>query len=79
MLARRAMSPRLRIPAALAFTVLGAGVAASSCGTEKPTVDAGCVFCVYETVDNSNCPPPTCATGSQQDECPPGCIPAPVA
>jgi hypothetical protein len=73
--------PSLRIPAVLAFTVVGvaAGMSASSCGQGKPPVDAGCRYCVYETVDNGNCPFPTCATGSQQDECPPGCIPAPIA
>jgi len=75
------MSPRLRIPAALAFTVLGvgAGSTATSCGNEQPTVDAGCVYCIYESVDNGNCPFPTCATGSHSDQCPAGCIPAPVA
>jgi hypothetical protein len=72
----------LRIPAVLAFTVLGAGAAASagSCGSNSPpTVDAGsCRICVYETSDNGNCPFPTCATGSNHDVCPPGCIVQPV-
>jgi hypothetical protein len=73
--------PPLRIPAVLAFTVLGAGVAASagSCGQGKPTVDANsCVLCVYQSVDNGNCPFPTCATGSNHDVCPAGCIIQPV-
>jgi hypothetical protein len=71
----------LRIPAVLAFTVVGvsAGMAASSCGEGLTTADAACRYCVYESVDNGNCPFPTCAMGSQQDECPPGCVPAPVA
>jgi len=75
------MKPPLRIPAVLAFTFLGAAAAASteSCGPGKPTVDAStCVICVYQTVDNGNCPFPTCATGSNHDVCPAGCIPEPV-
>jgi hypothetical protein len=74
---------RLRIPAVLAFTVLGtaAAVTASSCGDDgKPTADAGssCRPCIYEGSDNGNCPFLTCATGSDQDQCPTGCIPEPV-
>ena len=71
----------LRIPTVLAFTVLGvaAAAAAGSCGEDKPRIVAGCVQCVYEGVDNGNCPFPTCATGSNSEMCPPGCIPAPVA
>jgi hypothetical protein len=74
---------RLRIPAVLAFTVLGtaAAVTASSCGDDgKPTADAGssCRPCIYEGSDNGNCPFPTCATGSNHDQCPAGCIPEPV-
>ena len=76
------MRPPLRIPAVLAFTVLGAGVAGSagSCGKDgQPTVDANtCVLCVYQTVDNGNCPFPTCATGANHDVCPAGCIIEPV-
>ncbi len=75
------MRPPLRVPAVLAFTVLGAGVAvsAASCGEGKPTVDANtCVLCVYQTVDNGNCPFPTCATGTNHDVCPAGCIIQPV-
>jgi hypothetical protein len=76
------MRQPLRIPAVLAFTVLGAGAAASagSCGGgSTPTVDANsCVLCVYQTVDNGNCPFPTCATGPNHDVCPAGCIIQPV-
>jgi hypothetical protein len=75
------MAQPLRIPTVLAFTVLGAGlaaVAAASCGDGKPTPDAGCVLCVYESADTGNCPFPTCATGSQHNVCPAGCIPQPV-
>jgi hypothetical protein len=36
------------------------------------------IFCVYEGSDNGNCPFPTCATGSNLDECPAGCIPEPI-
>jgi hypothetical protein len=76
------MTPPLRIPAVLAFTVLGvaAAVSAGSCGEGKPTVDADvCFLCVYESVDNGNCPFPTCATGSNLDVCPEGCIIQPIA
>jgi hypothetical protein len=73
--------PSLRIPAALAFTLLGTAVAAS-CGKDAVpppvVVDAACVPCVYQATDNGNCPPPTCATGPENDVCPEGCIPAPV-
>jgi hypothetical protein len=76
------MRPRLRIPAVLAFTVLGAGVAASagSCGADKtPTADANsCVLCIYQSADTGNCPFPTCATGENHDVCPDGCIVQPV-
>jgi hypothetical protein len=75
------MTRPLRIPAVLAFTVLGVAAAAAvtSCGDEEPRLDAACRYCVYETVDNGNCPFPTCATGSNHDQCPAGCIPAPIA
>jgi hypothetical protein len=73
----------LRIPAVLACTVVTAVVtvaAISSCGDEKPKLDAGCErYCIYEASDNGNCPFPTCATGSNHDQCPPGCIPTPIA
>jgi hypothetical protein len=72
----------LRIPAVLAFTVLGAAAAGSagSCDSGPAPVDGRCVrYCIYQTVDNGNCPPPTCATGSNYDQCPPGCIPEPMA
>jgi hypothetical protein len=76
------MAKPLRIPAVLAFTVLGAaaGATAASCGDTRPPVDAGttCVHCVYQVTDNGNCPFPTCATGSNHDQCPAGCIPEPV-
>ena len=74
----------LRIPAVLAFTVVGAAAVASgaSCGKDAPpsppVVDAACVPCIYEAQDNGNCPPPTCATGSNQDVCPAGCVPEPI-
>jgi hypothetical protein len=78
----RRMRPPLRIPAVLAFTVLGvaAGVAAGSCGgSGAPTADANtCVFCVYQGADNGNCPFPTCATGSNHDMCPEGCMVQPA-
>jgi hypothetical protein len=76
------MTRSLRIPAVLAFTVLGAAAAGSlgSCAEDPPPApDAACRYCIYEAVDNGACPPPFCATGSNQDECPQGCIPAPVA
>lgn len=77
------MAPRLRLPTALAFTVVGVAVAtaaAVSCGDKPvPTADAACTICVYETVDNGNCPYPTCATGSNNDVCPQGCVPQPIA
>ena len=76
------MRPQLRIPAVLAFTVLGAGAVAStgSCGGDgTPTADANtCVLCVYQSVDNGNCPFPTCATGTNHDVCPAGCIVQPI-
>ena len=74
----------LRIPAALAFTVVGAAasVAALGCGDEKPKLDASTceVLCIPgSSGTGSNCPPPTCATGSNHDMCPAGCIPQPIA
>jgi len=76
------MTARLRLPTALAFTVGVVGVVAAvvSCGkTAPPVADAACNLCVYESVDNGNCPYPTCATGSQADLCPNGCILQPIA
>jgi hypothetical protein len=77
------MTKRLRLPTALAFTVVGVAavaVAAVSCETTtKPMADAACNLCVYETVDNGNCPFPTCATGAAHDVCPDGCILQPIA
>ena len=77
---------KLRIPSAIAFTVVVSGAIAAatsaSCGGgESPTVDANAscaVFCVYDGSDNGNCPFPTCATGSDLDQCPAGCSPEPV-
>jgi hypothetical protein len=74
----------LRIPAVLAFTVVGAAAAASavSCGDGKPQIDASTceVLCIAQTGGSgSNCPPPTCATGDDHDMCPPGCVPQPIA
>lgn len=73
----------LRIPAALAFTVVGAAAAASmdSCGGTTPEPDArACpVICVPQGSGSSNCPPTTCATGANHDMCPAGCIPEPIA
>jgi hypothetical protein len=74
----------LRIPAALAFTVLGAAagaVAAVGCGDEKPAADASTcdVLCIAQSGGSgSNCPPPTCATGDDHDICPAGCVPQPL-
>jgi hypothetical protein len=74
------MTARLRLPTALAFTVVGVAAAIASCGNDKPTTaDAACNICVYETVDNGNCPYPTCATGPASDQCPVGCIVQPIA
>jgi hypothetical protein len=82
------MATRLRIPSALAFTVVAAvgaagaavvATAASCGGDSKPAVDASsCVICVYEAADTGACPYPTCATGSNHDMCPAGCIPQPA-
>lgn len=76
------MTARLQIPSVLAFTVVGAvstAIAITACGDDPPPVaDASCTYCIYETIDNGNCPPPTCATGDNQDICPPGCVPAPI-
>ena len=76
------MPQPLRLPTVLAFTVVGvtAAAAAGSCrDNRQPPSDASCIYCVYESGDNGNCPFPTCATGSNQDQCPAGCVPAPIA
>lgn len=70
---------RLRIPIAIAVVVVG-GIAAAnavSCGDDGQTPQCQ-VECVYSGSDNGNCPFPTCATGSNLDMCPTGCIPEPV-
>lgn len=74
------MTRPLRIPAVLAFTVLGAAASLGSCGDEESRLDAAMCerYCIYQGSDNGACPPPTCATGSNHDQCPPGCIPTPV-
>jgi hypothetical protein len=74
---------QLRAPAVLAFAVVGATTAALvlSCADSAPKPDAAIscvVYCVYQSVDNGNCPFPTCATGTDHDTCPQGCVPAPV-
>ncbi|TMQ15861.1 MAG: hypothetical protein E6J90_24765 [Deltaproteobacteria bacterium] len=76
----------LRIPAALAFTVVGAAavgaaVAAGSCDAGQPRHDATTcqVLCIPQGGGSSSaCPLPTCATGSNHDMCPPGCVPEPI-
>ena len=72
---------QLRIPAVLASTVIGVtAVLACDDHGKHPDASASCqVFCVYQSVDNGNCPFPTCATGSNMDGCPQGCIPEPIA
>jgi len=70
----------LRIPLAIAFVATVAAAAAVtsvSCGDDGQTAQCE-VFCVYSGSDNGNCPFPTCATGSNLDVCPSGCIPEPV-
>lgn len=72
-------SRRLRIPVALAFVVVTGAATANvvNCGDDgEPPCP---VFCVYSGSDNGNCPFPTCATGSNLDQCPAGCIPEPAA
>jgi len=75
----------LRIPAVLAFTVVGAaaiaGGLAASCGGSPPGPDASScpVICVPQGTGTSSCPPTTCATGSNHDVCPAGCVPEPIA
>jgi hypothetical protein len=73
---------KLRVPMALAFALSGAATAmitAPGCEEHGSPGDASCaVHCVYEGPDNGNCPFPTCATGSNLDVCPAGCIPEPI-
>jgi hypothetical protein len=82
------MKPRddrkLRVPAVLAFAVIGASAAAAlvACGDDsakKPDAATSCLtYCVYQGSDTGACPFPTCATGSNHDMCPAGCLPEPV-
>ncbi|HEX3475642.1 MAG TPA: hypothetical protein VHT91_11500 [Kofleriaceae bacterium] len=74
----------LRIPAVLAFTVIGAaaGAAALSChGTGVPPTDAMLcsVQCIPSGPGSNACTPPICATGPNHDVCPTGCTPDPIA
>lgn len=73
----------LRLPAVLAFTVVGAaaGAIAASCGGGAPAPDAAScpVVCVPQDAGPSACPPTTCATGANHDMCPAGCVPEPIA
>jgi hypothetical protein len=72
----------LRIPAVLAFTVVGATAAAAlSCGGNgAPAPDAMVcpVVCVAHGSGSNGCTPPTCATGSNHDMCPAGCVAVPI-
>jgi hypothetical protein len=70
---------QLRIPLAVAFVVVSAVGTANvvSCGDDGQSRECQ-VFCVYTGSDNGNCPFPTCATGSNLDVCPTGCMPEPV-
>lgn len=74
----------LRIPAVLAFTVVGsaaAGALATSCGSGSgPLPDATACFvqCIPSGVGSNACTPPTCATGPSYNICPMGCTPDPV-
>ena len=83
---RYGVAMALRIPAVLAFTVLGAtavgATAALSCGSSgAPAPDAMVcpVVCVAQGSGTSSCTPPICATGSNHDMCPAGCVPQPIA
>lgn len=75
----------LRIPAVLAFTIVGgaAGALATSCGgsgTPPPDAMTLCsVRCIPSGAGSNDCTPPTCATGPNHDVCPAGCIPEPIA
>ena len=74
----------LRIPAVLAFTVVGTAAAAglASCGggsPPPPDAMACLVRCVPTGVGSNSCTPPTCATGPNHDVCPMGCTTEPIA
>lgn len=73
----------LRIPAVLAFTIVGGVVAAAGsagCDGGKPGGDAGAcsVVCVPQGSGSNGCTPAVCATGANHDMCPPGCVPEPI-
>jgi len=69
----------LKIPVALAFVTVTVVVAGTTVSCDDDDNEPSCqVYCVYETSDNGNCPFPTCATGSNLDQCPAGCIPEPL-
>lgn len=72
--------PPLRIPAVLAFTVIGGVAGAAGCGDSKPPADAMVcsVRCVPQGTGSNGCTPPTCAAGSNHDICPQGCVPEPI-
>jgi hypothetical protein len=79
---RYGVAMALRIPAVLAFTVVGATAAALSCGgTGAPPPDAMLcsVQCIPTDAGSNGCTPPTCATGPNHDVCPVGCKPDPIA
>jgi hypothetical protein len=76
----------LRIPLVLSVATVALSVAASiDCGHGKGgTVDANqnCqVQCFPSGMGSgsANCPFPTCATGSNLDQCPADCVPEPIA
>jgi hypothetical protein len=75
----------LRVPAVLAFTVVGGAavlgaVAAAGCGNGTPPADAiACsVICVPQGSGSNACTPAVCATGANHDVCPAGCVPEPI-
>ena len=48
-------------------------------GTPVSDATTCSVICVPQGTGSSSCPPTTCATGSNHDVCPTGCIPEPIA
>jgi len=69
----------LKIPVALAFVTVTTVAVGTMASCDDDDQEPSCqVYCVYETADNGNCPFPTCATGSNLDQCPAGCIPEPL-
>jgi hypothetical protein len=83
---RYGVAMALRIPAVLAFTVVGATAAgaavALSCGgrgAPPPDAATNClVYCIPTDAGSNGCTPPTCATGPNHDVCPMGCRPDPI-